>query len=126
MFKPILTAAALSVSTFVAGTASADPVYLVATVTVDDWDKYMSDYASVAIPAIIGAGGEVLVGAQEVNVVEGAYDHNWTVVVKFPSAEAATGFYGSAEYQAVIPHRHAATNTETSVLMVAPQFTPPS
>lgn len=125
MFKKLITAAALSTS-LVTGAALADPVYLVATVSVTDWDKYMSDYASIAIPAIVGAGGEVLVGAQEVSVVEGSYDHNWTVVVKFPSADAANGFYGSPEYQAVIPARHAATNTDTSVLMVAPQFTPPS
>ncbi|MEC7963778.1 MAG: DUF1330 domain-containing protein [Pseudomonadota bacterium] len=125
MFKKLITAAALSTS-LMTGAALADPVYLVATVSVTDWDKYMSDYASIAIPAIVGAGGEVLVGAQEVSVVEGSYDHNWTVVVKFPSADAANGFYGSPEYQAVIPARHAATNTDTSVLMVAPQFTPPS
>lgn len=125
MFKKLITAAGLSTS-LMTGAALADPVYLVATVSVTDWDKYMSDYASIAIPAIVGAGGEVLVGAQEVSVVEGSYDHNWTVVVKFPSADAANGFYGSPEYQAVIPARHAATNTDTSVLMVAPQFTPPS
>ncbi len=125
MVKKLITAAALSTS-LMTGAALADPVYLVATVSVTDWDKYMSDYASIAIPAIVGAGGEVLVGAQEVSVVEGSYDHNWTVVVKFPSADAANGFYGSPEYQAVIPARHAATNTDTSVLMVAPQFTPPS
>tara|TARA_Y100001956_G_scaffold6173_1_gene5451 strand:- start:900 stop:1277 length:378 start_codon:yes stop_codon:yes gene_type:complete len=125
MLKKLITAAALSTSVMT-GAALADPVYLVATVSVTDWDKYMSDYASIAIPAIVGAGGEVLVGAQEVSVVEGSYDHNWTVVVKFPSADAANGFYGSPEYQAVIPARHAATNTDTSVLMVAPQFTPPS
>jgi len=125
MFKKLITAAALSTSLMTVA-ALADPVYLVATVSVTDWDKYMSDYASIAIPAIVGAGGEVLVGAQEVSVVEGSYDHNWTVVVKFPSADAANGFYRSPEYQAVIPARHAATNTDTSVLMVAPQFTPPS
>ncbi|MEC8041853.1 MAG: DUF1330 domain-containing protein [Pseudomonadota bacterium] len=96
MFKKLITAAALSTS-LMTGAALADPVYLVATVSVTDWDKYMSDYASIAIPAIVGAGGEVLVGAQEVSVVEGSYDHNWTVVVKFPSADAANGFYGSPE-----------------------------
>lgn len=126
MFKKTLTAATFAATTLFAGAALADPVYFIATVSVEDWDKYMNDYSSVAIPGILKAGGEILVGAQEVSVVEGSYPHNWTVVVKFPSGEAATGFYGSPEYQAVIPIRHAASNTETSVLMVAPQFVPPS
>lgn len=120
------TLAALAATALTATLANADPVYFIATVSVEDWDSYMSDYSSVAIPGILGAGGEILVGAQEVAVVEGDYPHNWTVVVKFPSADAANGFYGSPEYQAVIPVRHAATNTDTSVLMVANQFVPPS
>lgn len=126
MFTNTLKAATIAAATLVSGVAMADPVYFIATISVTDWDKYMADYASIAIPAIMGAGGEILVGAQEVSVVEGTYDHNWTVVVKFPSGEAANGFYGSDEYQAVIPMRHAATNIDTSVLMVAEQFVPPS
>jgi len=126
MFKTTLTAAAVAATTLFSGIAQAEPVYFIAAVSVTDWDKYMNDYSSVAIPGILGAGGEILVGAQEVSVVEGDYAHNWTVVVKFPSADAANSFYGSPEYQAVIPIRHAASNTETSVLMVAPQFVPPS
>lgn len=126
MFKKNLTAITLAVTALTASAAAADPVYFIATVSVNDWDTYNADYMSVAAPGIINAGGEILVGAQEVTVVEGDYSHNWTVVVKFPSAEAANGFYGSPEYQAVIPVRHGVTNTDTAVLMVAPQFAPPT
>ncbi len=126
MLKKTLTAATLAASTLFAGTAFADPVYLIATISVNDWDKYMGDYGSVAIPAIVEAGGEFLVAAKETTVAEGTYPHNWTVVVKFPSEEVAMGFYTSETYQGVIGHRHAATDIETSVLMLAPQFVPPS
>jgi uncharacterized protein (DUF1330 family) len=124
--KKILTAALFTASTLSAGAALADPAYLVATVSVTDWDAFSEKYASVAVPAILGAGGEILVGDTEPQVVEGTYDHNWTVVVKFPSAEAAGAFYGSPEYQAVIPERHNATNTDTSVMLLASQFVPPA
>ncbi len=126
MLKKVLAVVTLAATPFIAGAALADPVYFLATVSVTDWDTFGNDYSPVAVPGILAAGGEVLVASQEVTVVEGEYAHNWTVVVKFPSAEAATGFYGSPDYQAVIPVRHGATNTETSVLMVAPQFVPPA
>lgn len=126
MMKQILTAAAVSAGLFMAAPAQADPVYLVANVTVDDFDAYMGNYGSIAIPAILEAGGEILVATPETTVVEGEYAHNWTVVVRFPSAEAAHGWYHSAEYQAVIPARHAVTDTDTSVMMFADQFVPPA
>ena len=99
--------------------------YLIATITVNDFDAYMGNYGSVAIPAIIAAGGEILVGTPEVSVLESEYVHNWTVVVRFPSEEAAYNWYNSPEYQAVIPIRHSLTNTETAVMILAPQFQPP-
>ena len=122
--KTIATAIALS--TLLAGAATADPVYFISTISVTDWEKYNNEYASVAAPSIIKAGGEILVATPEVTVTEGTYAHNWTVIVKFASQEDAMAFYASEEYQAVIPVRHASSNTETSVLMLAPQFVPPS
>ena len=126
MFKKTLASAALTAATLLGGAAIAEPVYLIATMTVTDWDKYQGDYGSVAIPAIIEAGGEFLVAAQETTVAEGSYPHNWTVIVKFPSEEVAMSFYTSETYQGVIAHRHAATDIKTSVMMLAPQFVPPA
>lgn len=125
MFKKPFTALTLAASTLFAGAALAEPVYFVATVSVTDWDTYNADYSSVAVPGILAAGGEILVATPEVTVAEGTYPHNWTVIVRFESQDAAMGFYGSEEYQAVIPIRHASSNTETSVLMLAPAFVPP-
>lgn len=126
MFKQAIASCALGASMLFGGTALAEPVYLVATVTVEDFDAYMADYGSVAIPAIVEAGGEILVAAPETSVLEGEYGHNWTVVVKFPSEEAAMGWYNSETYQAVIPARHAVTDTGSSVMLIADQFAPPA
>jgi uncharacterized protein (DUF1330 family) len=105
--------------------AEDQPYYLVATISVADFDAYMTDYASIAIPAIIDAGGEILVGSREAEVLEGNYPSNWTVVVRFPSESAARQWYNSPDYQTVIPVRQALTNTNSSVLILAPQFSPP-
>lgn len=125
MMKKLFATAALA-TLCATGSALADPVYVIATITVNDWESFNTEYAPAAVGGIFAAGGELLVATPEATVVEGNYDHNWTVVVRFPSAEAATGFYESQEYQAVLPIRFAATNTETSVLLMAPQFVPPA
>mgnify|MGYP000103061736 FL=1 len=103
--RKTLTAAIIAASTLISAPVfahEANPVYLIATVTVTDFDAYMGNYGSIAIPAIIAAGGEILVGTPEVTILEGEFVHNWTVVVRFPSEEAAYNWYNSPEYQAVI------------------------
>ncbi|MDX1781378.1 MAG: DUF1330 domain-containing protein [Thalassovita sp.] len=122
MFKRFIAALTLAASAMMGGAALANPVYFIATVSVTDWESYNNEYSSVAVPGIIAAGGEILVATPEVTVAEGNYPHNWTVIVRFESQEAALGFYTSEEYQAVIPIRHASSDTETSVLMLAPEF----
>lgn len=71
MLNKTLTAVAIAATSLIAGIAAADPVYYIATVSVEDWDTYNADYMSVAAPGIINAGGEILVGAQGVTMVEG-------------------------------------------------------
>lgn len=85
----------------------------------------METYGSIAIPAIIAAGGEILVATPTVNILEGDFVHNWTVVVRFPSDDAAHIWYDSPEYQAVIPNRLALTNTDTAIMLLTDQFQPP-
>ena len=126
--KKTLTAAIFAASTMTSTPVFAHettPVYLVATITVSDFDAYMENYGSVAIPLILDASGEILVATPEVDVLEGGYIHNWTVVVRFPSEEAARSWYDSPEYQAIIPNRHAESDTETAIMLLAPQFQPP-
>ena len=126
MFKKTALAAALALAPLAAAAEDAKPVYMIATMTVTDFDAYMGNYGSTAIPLILEAGGEILVGAPQVDVLEGDYPQNWTVVVKFPSDEAARGWYENPAYQAVIPARVAVSDAAESSLIFAPQFTPPS
>lgn len=98
--------------------------YLLASLQVADFEAFQADYGAAVFPMLIENGGEVLVATPEVDLLEGEYPQNWTVVVRFPDAAAATGWYESDEYQALIPARHATTDVDASRLLFAPEFAP--
>ncbi|MGF1569191.1 MAG: DUF1330 domain-containing protein [Nodosilinea sp.] len=100
----------------------AKAVYLMASLAVQDFESYMATYGAPVLPMLLAAGGEILVGAPAVEVLEGDYSSNWTVVVRFPSEQAARGWYDSAEYRALIPVRQSLTDQTVSTLVLAPQF----
>ncbi|WP_420434765.1 DUF1330 domain-containing protein [Hyphobacterium sp.] len=109
-----------------AGAGHDHPHYLVAAISVSDFDIYMSDYASIAIPTILEAGGEILVASRTGVSLEQAARTNWTVVVRFPSEAAANQWYHSSAYQAVIPVRQSVTDQAATALIFAPHFQPPT
>ncbi|TVQ35040.1 MAG: DUF1330 domain-containing protein [Geminicoccaceae bacterium] len=85
------------------------PAYVIALVTVDDpvaYERYRAE-----VPALVEAfGGRFLVrgGAQE--VLEGTWPETRTVVMVFQDRAAATAFYRSDAYQAIVPLRQAASS----------------
>lgn len=102
------------------------PTYLLANLYVENMDAYMNDYAIPLGPVLIEAGGEILVVTPEVTQLEGSYGSNLTVVVRFPSAEAANAFYASDDYAALRPARQENTDAALSTLVLAPEFAFPS
>ncbi|MFC7136348.1 DUF1330 domain-containing protein [Halobaculum litoreum] len=98
-----------------------DEAYVIAAIDVDDWEAYRNEYLPTALERIEAHGGEVLVGTDEAEVVEGEWDANWTVVVEFPSAANARGFLSDDRYGEVVPVRHAAADSD---MVLAPGFDP--
>jgi len=74
------------------------PVYMMAQIDVKDHQAYVEEYGMPVFYQFTEAGAEVLVASREVQVFEGEWSGNWTVIAKFPSAEAATNWYNSLEY----------------------------
>jgi uncharacterized protein (DUF1330 family) len=71
--------------------------YWVAHITVDDPESYQAYRAKV--PAVLAAyGGKFIVRAGAQTVVEGDVRPR-TVVIEFPSLQAAQDCYSSSEYQ---------------------------
>ncbi|MES2956575.1 MAG: DUF1330 domain-containing protein [Pseudomonadota bacterium] len=84
------------------------PVYLIAQLNIHDrptYDKYVSAFMDVFRPY----GGKVLSTEEAPEVLEGACGHSRTILLEFPSAEKAHAWYASADYQAIVKDRHAAT-----------------
>ncbi|PZD75438.1 hypothetical protein C1752_00010 [Acaryochloris thomasi RCC1774] len=98
------------------------PAYLMATLELSDIDAYMTKYGQPVFPAIVDAGGEVLAATPTVDVLEGNYSANWTVIIRFPSMEAIQTFYHSDDYRPFIPIRQALSNPESSTLLALPGF----
>ena len=82
--------------------------YIVANYRITDAEAF-EPYPSAAVPILTAYGGEVLVADFESEVIEGQAGPV-TVVVKFPSMEAARAFYASPEYREVMGLR--TDNTE--------------
>lgn len=72
--------------------------YLIATLRVKNTEEYMQRYGMPAIAQLNEMGAEVQVASAAADVLEGQWDCNWTVVIRFPSKAKATEFYNSAAY----------------------------
>ena len=102
------------------------PVYAVATYQINDFDAFMQSYAMPVHESMSKIGAEILSASGEPDVREGSHDNNWSVVLKFPSAEAFDSFYNSAAYQALLKVRQGVTDTSRSLFYVLPKFAPPA
>jgi uncharacterized protein (DUF1330 family) len=74
------------------------PAFMVGQIKVKDFPEYFERYASQVRAQAERFGGEFLVATTRAEVTEGEWNCNWTVVIRFPSKEAAMGFYHSPGY----------------------------
>ncbi|CAD0187198.1 hypothetical protein RUESEDTHA_04110 [Ruegeria sp. THAF57] len=116
---------ALGLSIHAKAQEAESPVYMVASLRVDDMKPFLNGYVFPVTPMLEQAGAEILVATPQVQLLEGHYSANWSVIVRFPSQAAADGWYQSPEYQAMIPLRQGLTDTDVSTLFFAPQFLMP-
>lgn len=73
-------------------------VYLVAQISVKDHQEYIKKYGRAVSQLLTEAGAEILVASPKVEILEGEWSGNWTVISKFPSTEALKSWYNSEEY----------------------------
>ncbi|MGL1922495.1 MAG: DUF1330 domain-containing protein [Hyphomicrobiales bacterium] len=101
--------------------AIADPVYMIAQIQVEKQDKFFQQYSAAAYPSLVANEAKVLVATPTVQLLEGEWTGNWTVVIEFPSPEQADTWYKSDDYQKnAVPLRLDAT--EFGNLVFAPAF----
>lgn len=118
-------AIAVAATAVTAIAAFAEPVYMVAQIQIEDQEKYFNEYGTAVFPIVMGTGAEVLVATPTVNALEGEWAGNWTVVIEFPSEQAALdGWYNSEAYLEVRELRFATTSVNN--IVIAPRFVPPT
>jgi uncharacterized protein (DUF1330 family) len=78
--------------------------YVIAVETVHD-EAMFATYRQQVMPTIEAFGGRFVVRGGTLTVLEGDWPHRRTVVIEFPSRDAAEGWYGSGAYQKVIDLR---------------------
>ena len=96
--------------------------YLVANFTITNQEGYRL-YLQQVRKTLMDHGAEVLVADHASEAIEGT-PGPVTVVMKFPSKEAAKSWHESPEYQAVVHHR--LDNTENGFGVLCEGFIPPA
>jgi uncharacterized protein (DUF1330 family) len=84
------------------------PAYVIADVRITDRAGY-EPYKPLAAASIARFGGRFLVRGGKADLLEGTPAPARTVVIEFPNAETARRWYDSAEYQAALKIRQAAS-----------------
>ena len=80
-------------------------VYVIANVTVTDAVQY-EEYKKLSSLAMQVHEAEVCVRGGAVEILEGDWQPERLVVLKFPGMQQARGFYDSPEYRAARQARH--------------------
>ena len=73
--------------------------YVIYTADVTDADQYEL-YKAQAAPVVAAHGGSYIVRGGEIDVLEGGAPVGRTVILEFPTMQAARDWYDSDEYQA--------------------------
>ena len=79
--------------------------YVIAHLTINNQDHFMSGYVSKVGEVVEAFGGKFLVRGREISYQEGESLGDRTVVIEFPSRDAAHAWGSSGQYQAIVKAR---------------------
>ena len=98
-------------------------VYMIGMIDVKDYESYGAEYGLPVGEMFAEVGAEIIVATPQVDVLEGEWPGNWTVIVKVPSAEIAHALYNSEKYA---PFRKARREelAHSTTLVIAPALDP--
>ncbi len=89
--------------------------YVIVTEAIHD-PAAMEEYSKLSGPTIIEHQATVLVADDNVEVLEGEWHGDRTIVLEFDSVEKAREWYDSTGYRAARPIRQAATDSKAVIL----------
>jgi len=86
--------------------------YLIVNIAAINDDQKYAEYRRRVTETIRAVGGEYLVRGGHVDVLEGVWQPNRVVVVRFPSAQVAKSWWGSSAYAELKQMRQDSAVTE--------------
>jgi uncharacterized protein (DUF1330 family) len=89
--------------------------YVIALETIHDQAMF-DEYRKQVIPTLAAFDGKFVARGGHYTVLEGEWQHPRTVIIEFPSREAAQGWYDSAAYQKIIALRHKSSTGNLVIL----------
>jgi uncharacterized protein (DUF1330 family) len=89
--------------------------YVILTEAIRD-PEGMKAYGKASAPSLGEHGAKVLAVDEHVEVLEGEWHGNRTVIVEYGSVEEARQWYASATYQAALPLRQAAADCNVAII----------
>jgi len=89
--------------------------YVTAQINIQDREKYVL-YEQGFMEIFARYEGKMLAVDEAPAVWEGQWSYTRTVLIEFPSAQAAKAWYSSPEYQQLATHRWAASNANIVLL----------
>jgi uncharacterized protein (DUF1330 family) len=90
-------------------------VYAIATLNIHDRSTY-ADYESGFMAALENYDAKILSVDESPLVLEGQWPFTRTVILEFSDADELQRWYGSEAYQAILPHRQAASDGHVVVV----------
>jgi uncharacterized protein (DUF1330 family) len=91
------------------------PAYVLVDVDVTDPETY-KEYRAKAAATVMAHGGRYLVRGGTQHHIEPGWDLHRTVILEFPSVDAARDWYHSEEYRKVLPLRTGASRSKLVIL----------
>jgi uncharacterized protein (DUF1330 family) len=89
--------------------------YLIAVETVHD-EAMFAEYRKQVIATLEAFGGRFVARGGKLTVLEGEWLHPRTVIIEFPSRDAAEAWYKSPDYQKIIGLRLKSTSGNLVIL----------
>jgi len=90
--------------------------YVVGQIQIDDTEEYQQ-YLDGFLPSFQRHGGKLLATTKNsTEVIEGKWAYPNTVILEFPSLEAAHDWHTDPEYVELVSHRHKAAKTNLAIV----------
>jgi uncharacterized protein (DUF1330 family) len=89
--------------------------YLIAMEAVHD-EAMFKEYQKGAQPTVASFGGQFIARGGKLTILEGQWQYPRTVIIEFPSRDAAEAWYNSPEYREAVGLRFSSTSTNLVIV----------